>query len=115
MASGVMVASVSVLGALFSLSSPSSALDLVFLWQDAQLLLNRGCAAMRSAGPAIGSLRRAGCGGWAYRAAVATRSQRKFFMNPASILGYLSKNSRKTECGADLFLVRLAVRARTLY
>jgi len=36
-------------------------------------------------------------------------------MNPASILGYLSKNSRKTECGADLFLVRLAVRARTLY
>src|ERR1700733_2504352 len=49
-----MVASVSVLGALVSLSASRSALDIVFLWQLAQLLLNRGCAAIRSAGPAMG-------------------------------------------------------------
>src|SRR5690348_627424 len=74
-----MVASVSVSGALFSPSAPGSALDLTFLWQLAQLLLNSGCAAARTAGPTSGGFGAAGWGGcgWALEAAANAANARK--------------------------------------
>lgn len=81
--SGDITGKVSVLGALFSLSAFRSALAIVFLWLFARLLLNRGCAVIRAAGPTKGG--RAGCDITIAQATKKTETNHFLFMRHRTV------------------------------